>query len=520
MGAVAVSNYCWLLRNQLNGDVATYFYIGERLADGAVLYKDIGELNPPLMSYLMVPSVWIGRAIHLPTHIVWYAGAWVGFAAVVLLSERLSRGVIPNAWLWPLFFLAEFQAGIVDRRQFSQRDQLAAYSLLPIVFLCAGRMLGRQPGRAWVLAAALLASVCLALKPFFLLPWLLLVVLPLFWSGWRRPPWKKLPGRPEFWVVVAFHVVYLVFIVIFCQEFVGFAPVVAKYYKFYNSSMRAFVPLWPYVVVLIGISCVLLAQLLKRIAWLDENVVALATAGTVTAFGFLIEAIAQHKAIPYHLIPFVVFSWFVAATICEDLAMNRFRSAAVHRTVLWAIVVAGLAMVTVSVWTAGTRIQSLYPDALRTVIANDKRSGPLMFVVGDPWCVFPLAYDSHQELVQRDYGFLWMVPGLYHDQAKFSNGHWKPAADAVYHRPDEMTHDEKTTYDEFRHVLGMKPRLIYVNTGDKPALGNLRFNYLDYLLQDPEMARRLKDYSALSDPKNQPGCEPRCFTLLTRKEHF
>ena len=47
----------------MHHDVAWYLYATGRLLDGATLYRDIIDLNPPLIFYLTTPAVWIARGL-------------------------------------------------------------------------------------------------------------------------------------------------------------------------------------------------------------------------------------------------------------------------------------------------------------------------------------------------------------------------------------------------------------------------------------------------------------------------
>ncbi len=52
----------WLaLSTVLNHDSAWALYVGQAMMDGAQLYQDIIEINPPLAFALAVPPVWIAN---------------------------------------------------------------------------------------------------------------------------------------------------------------------------------------------------------------------------------------------------------------------------------------------------------------------------------------------------------------------------------------------------------------------------------------------------------------------------
>src|SRR5215813_700280 len=49
----------------LTHDAAWYLVATRRYLDGARLYVDLIEVNPPLMFWLMTPPTWLGRALGL-----------------------------------------------------------------------------------------------------------------------------------------------------------------------------------------------------------------------------------------------------------------------------------------------------------------------------------------------------------------------------------------------------------------------------------------------------------------------
>ena len=105
-----------------------------------------------------------------------------------------------------------------------------------------------------------------------------------------------------------------------------------------------------------------------------------------------------------------------------------------------------------------------------------------------------MIYESGQRIAQH-YGCLWMIPGLYNDQVRSCTGELKPPHPARYHLPNEMSDDEKLLFEDIKNaLLTQKPRIVYVQTGLKQGLGQLQFDFIQYISSDPEMARALRAY--------------------------
>jgi hypothetical protein len=508
--AIAASNLYWLSRNQINGDVAYYLWGGERMADGAVLYKDVADMNPPLIYLLQLPAVWIARAIHTQTHWPWYAGVWIAFAVILFLTRRLSDTVIPHRWIYPLMLAMTFSFGIAARQQFSQRDQLAGYGLVPLLLCCAGRMAGKAPDHRWALAAAAVGGLGIALKPYFLLPWALLISLTLIWPDLRRVRILDLARMPEFWLVAIVQGAYGAAILLIYPGFLPMAREASLYYKAFNCGLREFLKPWPHLAVLAAVSALLFAKRSGKLPAFGAARAALAAASVAAASGFFIEAVVQHKGLPYHLIPFLLFTDCALAAVLIEAAELWLKRDAPLTFVL------GAATVAFAVWTAPQLDRPIYPEALKRAIQSDPRPGPILFLAADPWCAFPAVYDTGVQMAQRDID-LWMLPGIYRGQIRLPNGRWSPAQDARYHAGGEMPPAEKALLADLRHAFSLKPRLIYVQTGEKQGFGNLQFDYLKYISRDPEIARALAGYRDNLGDVAGPRCEPRCFTLLSRQ---
>ncbi|HEU4439118.1 MAG TPA: hypothetical protein VFT36_07695, partial [Methylomirabilota bacterium] len=61
LGMLWLASLVYFLHTTLNHDVAWYLVAADRFLDGARLYRDIIEVNPPLAFYLAVPPVAAAR---------------------------------------------------------------------------------------------------------------------------------------------------------------------------------------------------------------------------------------------------------------------------------------------------------------------------------------------------------------------------------------------------------------------------------------------------------------------------
>ena len=90
----------WLFRSSshlLSHDVAWFLFGSERMVDGASLYRDVIDVNPPLVFYLGVPAAWLQHAL--------------GWSDIVLYRLGVLAAIVLSLWLCNHFsrvLLAEF----------------------------------------------------------------------------------------------------------------------------------------------------------------------------------------------------------------------------------------------------------------------------------------------------------------------------------------------------------------------------------------------------------------------------
>lgn len=155
--------------SHLDPAVAWYLYAGGRLLDGATLYVEVFEINPPLGLWLCTAIVAVARALAADPIIVLKTVFFLLTAASLLISLRLLAAATDvsaatrNLLLVLLAALMLFLPGA----EFGQRDHLAIIVLTPWVLLRWNRLIGQNV--SWPLAVAIGAgaSVGMWLKPHF-----------------------------------------------------------------------------------------------------------------------------------------------------------------------------------------------------------------------------------------------------------------------------------------------------------------------------------------------------------------
>jgi hypothetical protein len=160
-------------RVQLNGDAHWILTMAERMLGGQRLYRDIIEINPPLIVWLQLPLVWLARVLAVSPALLYRVAVFAGAILSAWATARiLSRAARPALLRWtPPVVLAALL--LVPAGAFGQREQIITMLLLPLVALTGLRLDGAEPSRRAAVASGVAAGVAIALKPFFVLAWVL-----------------------------------------------------------------------------------------------------------------------------------------------------------------------------------------------------------------------------------------------------------------------------------------------------------------------------------------------------------
>ena len=145
-------------RMPLNGDAAYHIDAARRMLDGAVLYRDIYDLNPPFIFWGSLPAAALGtdgrdaiavfRALVIAVAIFAFAIGWVAVrkAPALWLGFTLMALVLPVGY-------------------FGQREYLIFVLLFPYVCVAAARAEGDDPTTASAMLAGGMAAAAILMKP-------------------------------------------------------------------------------------------------------------------------------------------------------------------------------------------------------------------------------------------------------------------------------------------------------------------------------------------------------------------
>lgn len=185
----ALAQQAW---SSLDCDVSWLITVAERLLDGATLYRDIEEVNPPASVLLYVPAVALARLLGLPPEpitvvlVTLLAGPSIIQAGRLLPAPAEHRAVLAAAAAFVLLFL--------PADLFAQREHVALIAGLPMLALLASRAQGHPVSRADAWTAGLGGALMVIIKPHLAIPLLVVAAwalarqrAPLRVIGWEWP---------------------------------------------------------------------------------------------------------------------------------------------------------------------------------------------------------------------------------------------------------------------------------------------------------------------------------------------
>jgi hypothetical protein len=488
------------LAGQLNRpappDMAFLLYAAGRLLDGATLYRDVVEINPPLVIWLNVPIELLARATHVSEFVVYRLATAALVGALFWFSFRLVRSyVLPDQpaygrYLLLLLCVAWFPLAGDD---FGQREHFVLALLTPYVLLVAAqrrgaalRGVGPHPSERVVIGV--LAGAALALKPHFALAWLALVFFHPARGRWRSAP-------EAVWTLV-FLGLYAAVVLLVTPEFLAMAlalgPAYLRYIREPWYSLFVLAPGAPLVFVALLAAAVLRRRSRDPFLWglLATEVVACYLAG-----------MAQQKGLRYHFYPSFALAFVLVGLVAADapaaadrLSQQLYGRVARVLTATIVLVVLGEQLVDITGGTPADRRARAELDDLAGFLRAHAEGRPVGILSYHIAAAFPLVNYAGVRLASR-FPHLWLLSVSYEDSLD-------AGGTLAYRKPAEMQPPEKYLWDAVRQDLTeAQPNVILVlrPARDMGRNGLRRLHYIQYFGRDPELAALFRRYQLVAE---------------------
>ena len=455
------------LTGTVDSDVAWQLWIAGRMHDGADLYRDIIETNPPLWFWMAVP---VERAAAL-LHVSIESALIIVMSAIGALSLAATSGFIRHltASRQTMFLcVAALMLCGMPWMHVGQREQLVLIGALPYSALVAARREQRAVPTLLAFAIGAGAGLGFALKHYFLI---IPALLELWLVVGLRKRWR--PIRAETVAIAMVGVVYAAAIVSFERDFLTrIVPLLQLAYGAYGTAAApGFGHLFgPFAIV----AFVLLGVVALHARHLAGNCnTTFASALAVAAAGFAIAYLIQSKGWPYHAIPVIGCAGLaLVAQLLEPQASLRLLRLA-------APALLGLPLLLA----AQEHRHPALPNAdLSAAVASLRPGDPVGFVTTETAVPWSVTLQGKYRYVSRYNGF-WMLPAIVRNEAL---GSPDPRLTALGRRVvAETVHDFTCS----------PPRRIILS---RPHPGESGFDILPFFQRDPRFVELLSHYRVVS----------------------
>jgi len=466
------------LTTTLHHDVSWYLVATARMLDGARLYEDIIEVNPPLAFYLTVPPIVVARLIGITSEAAFIGYVFALIAGSLMLVHRVLGLPAAAGWRWRTTFAAAAALTIAPIDVFGQREHLMLILALPYFFLVAARLGGSASSPRLALLIGTLAGIGFALKPYFLLA---PVALELTVILHRRSPFAV--SRVETWSIAAVTAAYVAFVAVVHPQYLNFiAPSAMLVYEAYASPLRLVV-MQPMVFV---IGAIVLLHLAARAGGATDR---LADAFGAATIGFLAAYAVQSKGWHYQLLPAAATGALAAAALAAQWTSDPQAMAAQRRRLVSAIA-SGVLAVLVLLLTANGAYRNQVEAALLPEVEKYAPHGTIYAFTGSITVGFPLVNATGDRWASR-FPAQWLLPGA----LRRLHGTESLPPDTVR----QLQEIERYVVDAVVEDLERTPPDVVIVEKHDPYFADPDFAFLDYFGQDRRFAELWRAYAKADD---------------------
>ena len=380
----------------LTHDVVWQFWVARQIMNGAVLYRDVWEINPPLWFWSAVPVHYAAAWLSMPPLRLLVVGVTGTGAFSALVVGRLSAPTspIPRLAVMLLSFWLMVVGPLYD---FGQREHLALIFSVAYAALIARRSTGGRVPTALALAVGTGAAYGFALKHYFL-------VVPIMLELWliARNPTKWRAIRPETVALAVLALAYGGAVVAFAPAFfTDNLPMVRAAYHGFESSwdrvlLRPWIVIWTFIA----------AFFLTFGGAFGKKAHPLVSTMLLVALGYGFSYFMQRKGWLYHSVP---------VTGAAALALGvRLGMADMRRLIPTAIGLFMLALPTLMPLKIGPYF-NFFRGEIDPVMATLPKGSPVFIASGEPMWGWPTVMDHGLAWPSRLYAY-WMIPAIAHGE--------------------------------------------------------------------------------------------------------
>jgi hypothetical protein len=453
--------------------------VGRRMLAGESLYVRIIDVNPPLISYLMMPPVliadWLSVSdfLALSMYVLLLAG-WSGMTCLSLLDTVKVRR-FDRTW-WVIVLVAVLL--ILPGHDFGQREHLLVVLSMPYLLLKWRRAAGLPTTERSALIVGLAAGVGFTIKPFFLALWLGMEAT----SHLLRVDRQRWRPSTEAYACVVVLGLYAAFVLFVHHEYLTMMRSVSGIYAAFGVgwqpvailSLMAILPTLPIALAVRGI---------QRSTWL--------LAALLLVYGVIGAALAvlQGKGWHYHFLPMLSSVVVLAGLLLEDHVREAVKTDARGQRTSHAIAMLAV-FVGLALLVSTHRAEVARMAAQAVVLENradrlERCDASSILVLGET------VSEAHPMLNQLRASSASPFPSMWWLRAIYA----APNGELEINEPVVMGQVEKWFHRlQVEQFVRDAPELVLVDASISERFGGQRFPYIEYFSQDEEFAAAWRAY--------------------------
>ncbi|MFZ2995675.1 GtrA family protein [Sphingobium sp.] len=377
-------------------DVVAQFWIARQMMHGAVLYRDIWEINPPLWFWSAIPVHYVAAWLHVaPLRLL--VALIIGAGGLSALTSCYLAGFISPGARLSMMLLTFWLVEITPIYDFGQREQLALMCAIPYAALIARRSAGIAVPSALALLVGMAAAYGFALKHYF-------IAVPVMLELWlivrNRAQWRLV--RPETVALAVVALAYGLAVLAFAPAFFTDAvPMVQTAYHGFEATWEMIL-VRPWVVIWVCI----IGFFLTFGGAFGRQANPLVTALLIVAIGFGFAYFLQRKGWLYHTVP---VTGAAALALGIRLGMTDMR-----RLIPMSIGLTMIALPILLPFKTGY-YANFFRAEIDPVLDTVPRGQSIFIAAADPMWVWPTLEDKGLIWSSR-LPVYWMIPAIAHGE--------------------------------------------------------------------------------------------------------
>ncbi len=500
-----ISSVTWVILSLIFATsvyISTHIYISwdtswlleaaRRFVAGGSYSANFLEPNPPLIIYLYSLAVFLSKFFgHLSLSFIGltYLVAGITLALSYLILKPLS-GQHNQAFNLLLIGLC-FAELLLPSSDFGQREHLSVMLIMPYLFLSAMRIEGKSCKLIILIISGLMAGIGFAIKPHFVLPWLVVMAL----VGYQKRS-LRVVLQTENLSISLFMFCYIIMALILNFDYFQF--VLPLDYHFYlNYRHSPFILLLTDPLTLFVLFCLLtnLLQLRQK----KSCYLAILQIFFLANLSYLFLYFIQKQDWYYHLLPSLMFSSICLILNVHELIQrisgNKQFQIGLSLNLLLSILMGSFLLALCCTWNLAHLAQRSDPNYVINQFLSELRT-----INQGPFMVISTSMEPNGSLLNYSglssssrFPALWLLSG----SLKLQNQQ-DPASQKLAQQGLELTRNII-----IEDLLRDPPNIVLIDDNpNKKYFGEYEFDYVRFLEQDPRFRKLWRDYRPKSRINN------------------